>query len=61
MRRLALLLAAAPLLVACGTEKGPCLHSHQEYSPPIYIKSGSVMVPVGGGMHDVCDKRGPVQ
>lgn len=46
------------LLAGCGDE-GPCVRSHQEYQPPIYVKSGNVMVPVGGGMVDVCDERGP--
>ena len=32
-----------------------CTSSHQEYVPPTYVKSGNVLVPVGGGMENVCD------
>ena len=33
-----------------------CVQKHKQYNPPVYVKSGNVMVPVGGGMITVCDE-----
>lgn len=33
-----------------------CTQSHIEHTPPTYVKSGDIMVPVGGGPSTVCDQ-----
>lgn len=59
MRWAAAVALLAALLSGCGEDRGPCIRSHQEYQPPIYVKSGNVMIPVGGGTVTVCDEYGP--
>lgn len=53
--------ALFPALAGCGDSepKGPCVRSHQEQAPPVYVRSGNVLIPVPGGMHTVCDEYGP--
>ena len=58
--------AAALLAIGCAglaaCSDGPdreCIESHTEYQPPTYIKSGNVLVPVGGGNVEVCDEYAP--
>lgn len=38
-----------------------CTQEHTEVSAPTYVKSGDVMVPVGGGSRQVCDQWSRVQ
>lgn len=33
-----------------------CVSAHVEMTYPTYIKSGNVMIPVGGGPANVCDE-----
>lgn len=63
MRALLAAVAAAALLTACGESepKGDCVRSHQEQVPPTYVKSGNVLIPVGGGTRTVCDEYTPVE
>lgn len=55
----AVLVAASLSVVACGSgDDRECIKSHTEQRPPIYIKSGNVLVPVDQSV-TVCDEYAP--
>jgi hypothetical protein len=54
----ALFAAVALSTAACGDDGPPCVKSHTEQGPPIYVKSGNVMVPIPQS-HTVCDEYAP--
>lgn len=38
-----------------------CVATERQYVAPTYVQSGNVMIPVGGGMQDVCVRWEPDQ